>query len=182
MKKLFPVLLLVTACGSQPLEQREYLLRPAAHVVPSSSGDVVRLAGVRIAPYLDRKGIVLQTGTMEIHTGRQHRWAEPLDEAIARYLQVAIGSHAGVTVEMTPLTTPGDYPEIEVRIHQLHGSATGDVRLSAEWTLSSAGTHGIHAFDGSVRQEEDGYPALVQAHAALLDEFARAIAGSLTAG
>ena len=39
---------------------------------------------------------------------RHHRWAEPLDEAVERYLQVSIANQAGeLPFESVPLTTTG---------------------------------------------------------------------------
>ena len=178
-KRSVLLVLLLAGCGSQPLDQHEYLLRPERGAEPAPTAEVVRLGKVAIASYLDQDGIVLQTSSAEIHSGRQHTWAEPLDNAIHRYLQVAIGARAGVVVEVAPLTTRQPKPEIEVRIHQLHGSTDGDVRLVAEWVLSAEGTAEIHQFDRSVRQSADGYSALVDAHRYLLDELAAAIAAGL---
>lgn len=179
MKRSTLLVLFLAGCGSQPLEQHEYLLRPERGAEPAQTAEVVRLSKVAIPSYLDQDGIVLHTGATEIHSGRQHTWAEPLDNAIHRYLQVTISARAGLVVEVAPLTTSEPKPEIEVRIHQLHGSTEGDVRLVAEWMLRAEGTEQIHQFDRSVRQSADGYSALVDAHSYLLDELAAAIAEGL---
>jgi uncharacterized lipoprotein YmbA len=179
IKKTILLVVFLGGCGSQPLERHEYLLRPERGAEPAPTAEVVRLSKVGIASYLDQDGIVLQTSSTEIHSGRQHKWAEPLDKAIHRYLQVAISNQADVVVEVAPLTTSEPKSEIQVRIHQLHGSTDGDVRLVAEWAVSSEGTEQIHQFDRSMEQSEDGYAALVDTHRALLDEFAVAIAEGL---
>jgi len=184
MKYSVVVLCIVaTGCGGQPLDRHEYLLRPpvmAGVIVPENGTNVVRLGKVEVAPYLDQNGIALGTGTAEIHAGKQHVWAEPLNHGIERYLQVTIGREGGVVVEVAPLTTGTQTPELEVRIHQFHGSVDGEVRLVAEWTVSeSEDQDRLYRFDSRRRQATDGYPALIEAHGLLLDELAGEIARSL---
>jgi uncharacterized lipoprotein YmbA len=161
------------------VERHDYLLRPAPLTGAAQSQEPVRLLRVDIAPYLDQDGIVLQTGAAEIHAGRQHVWAEPLDDSIRRYLQVAVSRAANVVVEVPPLGTAGDRAELVVRIHQLHGDLAGQVRLVAEWTVRGGEEEGLFRFEQSVVQRGEGYPALVDAHAELLDGLAEAIAASL---
>ena len=181
MKYVLPILiLLLCGCAGKPPARQDYLLRPDSSVVGAEDRSVVRLRQVELAPYLDQDGIVLATADSEIHAGKQNVWAEPLDQSIVRYLQVAIGAAARRTVEVSPLTTPGSAMEIVVRIHQLHGSVDGRVRLVAEWSLTDdQGSVSLFQFESTVRQTTDGYPALVDAHGTLLDELASAIADGL---
>jgi uncharacterized lipoprotein YmbA len=135
-----------------------------------------------VAAYLDRKGIVLLTGDAEINEAKQHTWAEPLSQSIRRYLQVAVAAEAGVVVEVPPLTTTDPVLELEVSIHQLHGSIDGGVVLVAEWSLSGADfPPRLFQFEGRHKQRSDGYSALVEEHAALLDSLAQEIANQLKA-
>lgn len=175
--------LLLGACAGKAPERHEYLLPMPTPALPSGSQSPVHLLPVTIAPYLDQRGIVLQTEGAEVHVGRQNRWAEPLDASVDRYLQVAIANASGRVVEVAPLTTAAATTELKVRIHQLHGSADGTVRLVAEWSVSSAtGTGALHTFDATVGQSTAGYPGLVEAHGSLLDRLAAEIAASLDNG
>lgn len=174
------VLLLLGACAGKPVERHEYLLPMPVLSVPGGPGDPVRLLPVMIAPYLDQQGIVLQTAGSEVRVARHNEWAEPLDAALDRYLQVAIANAAGRMVQIAPLVTRMAMTEVQVRIQQLHGSSDGDVRLVAEWSVATPdGSRTLHVFDAAEAQPVDGYPGLVAAHAALLDRLASAIAGSL---
>lgn len=174
-------LTLAGCAGSPPVEDHDYLLRPQQLTVLSGGRSIVALERVSIAPYLDQKGIVLQTGRSEIEVARHHRWAEPLDEAVERYLQVSIANQGEVAVESAPMTTVEEDARLSVRINQLHGTETGQVRLVADWKVEQDDADPkLYSFDESVRQATDGYPALVDAHAALLDELSGAIAESLT--
>lgn len=173
-------LLLLVACAGQPPERHEYLLRPPASASFPAGRVPLRLLPVQLAPYLDQEGIVVQVSDVEVRPAKLNRWAEPLDEAVGRYLQVAIANAAGRPVEVSPLLTGEAGVEVQVRISQLHGSANGDVRLVAEWWARNAeGVGRLAGFDRTVRQSGKGYTPLVEAHAALLDELADAIAGSL---
>ena len=82
-----------------------------------------------------------------------------------------------------PLTTDNEEATVTLRINQLHGTESGQVRLVADWKVDR-GDQGsaLYSFDESTRQLADGYPALVDAHAALLDDLAAAIADSLADG
>jgi hypothetical protein len=174
------LLALLTGCGSQPLETHQYLLRPAEVELSTTSSATVRLSRVEVAAYLDREGIILQTGDAEINEAKQHTWAEPLSQSIRRYLQVTVAAEAGVDVEVPPLATADPAFELEVSIHQLHGSSNGDVVLVAEWSLSGADyPPRLHQFEARHKQRSDGYSALVQEHATLLDSLAREIADQI---
>jgi uncharacterized lipoprotein YmbA len=176
-------LLLAGCAGSPAAQDHDYLLRPQKLMVASGNRSVVQLKPVAVAPYLDQKGMVLQTGSSEIRVARHHRWAEPLDEAVERYLQVSIANQADVAVESTPLTTVEEDATVTVRINQLHGTESGQVRLVADWKVDRAGEEPmLHSYDESITQSADGYPALVAAHAELLDGLSGAIADSLKAG
>ena len=173
-------LVLLSGCGSQSLETHEYLLRPAELESSATSSPTVRLSRVEVAAYLDREGIVLQTGDAEINEAKQHTWAEPLSQSIRRYLQVTIAAVAGVDVEVPPLTTGDPGFELEVSIHQLHGSNDGEVVLVAEWSLSGADyPPRLFQFEARHRQRGDGYAALVDEHAVLLDGLAQEIAAQI---
>ncbi len=174
---------LLTGCtGAPPMADHVYLLRPDV-TVTATEGAPLRLKSVRIPPYLDQRGLVLQTGPSEIEVAKHHRWAEPLDGALERYLQVAIARRSGRPVETAPLSRPetgAEGPEtIAVRIHQLHGTESGHVRLVADWRITGEGEPEMHSFDETRTQSADGYPALVAAHAGLLDALAGAIVDSL---
>lgn len=181
---LLAISLLVGCTSSPPVQDHRYLLRPEKLMASSpDESSAVLLNPVLVAQYLDRQGIVLETGSSEIHVAKHHRWAEALDEAVERYLQVSIANRAGVVVESTLLTTDAAAARVTVRINQMHGTDSGRVRLVADWKVDHPDQDAtLFSFDESVSQGADGYPALVAAHAVLLDNLGAAIADSLAAG
>jgi uncharacterized lipoprotein YmbA len=171
--------LTVAGCTGPAPAKQTYLLLPGPAPLAADSAEVVRLVLVEVAPYLDREGIVLLREPAEMHVAGQHVWAEPLEASISRYLQVAIGRASGRVVEVPPFATDPASRTLEVRIQQLHGSLDGQVRLVAEYRIGTPAGARLHRFEAGETQRGDGYGALVDAHAALLDSLAEAIAATL---
>lgn len=171
-------------CSNQPIETTDYLLRhaQAANSSGVAEAPTIALRRVEVAAYLDQRGLVLETSAYEISIARHNNWAEPLSDAVRRYLQVAIAEASGQAVAAQLTHQPSLVQEIDVIVHQLHGSANGDVRLVAEWRVSDTGdgaTLTQRNFSATTRQDTDGYAALVRAHQVLLDKLASDIASSL---
>lgn len=170
----------LVGCASAPPEHHEYLLRPQPLAPVADDKAAVLLRPVSVAPYLDQSGIVLETADAEIRVAKHHQWAESLNEAIGRFLQVGIGNRAGLQVERAPLTTGTASEVVTVRIDRLHGDTNGTVRLVADWSVEPAdGPPRLYSFDQQARQSADGYAALVATQAELLDQLAGAIADAL---
>lgn len=177
------VCLVFSGCSNKPVPSSEYLLRPhQANTDTSGASTSIVLGNVGVPPYLDQRGIVLETAPSEINAARNHRWAEPLTYSVQRYLQVAIGQAANLDIG-GQLTPKGDVEkQINVVIHQLHASVSGNVRLVAEWRILDSRKGEVLAhkdFSASETLDVDGYPAVVRAHEELLNRLAAAIAAEL---
>jgi len=176
-------LLLCLGCASAPPAQKsEFLLRPQATSVPDSMQPTIGLGRVEVAPYLDHAGIAFETAPGEISIAEHHRWADPLDFAIRRYLQVTIGQAAGQSIAGSLMARDGVETEIDVLVHQFHGSVSGNVILVAEWQIRNEASEEILAyrqFSAIETVRGDGYAEVVRTHGALLDEFAAAIAAEI---
>lgn len=184
---LIPILMvIVTGCAATPSPPTEYLLRPP---LPETDGHVrqapdAALGRVSVPPYLDRQGIVLETGDQRLQVARNHRWAEPLSRSLRRMLQVGISRASGRAVGDTRSDTAGARLVIDVDIHRLHGSVDGQVILAADWQLRDAESGQVadrYRVVRSTLTAEGGYDALVRAHVTLLDELSTAIAETLDA-
>jgi uncharacterized lipoprotein YmbA len=176
-------LMMCLGCASTPPEQKtEYLLRPQATSVQESMLPTVGLGRVEVAPYLDHAGLAFETAPGEINIAEHHRWADPLDFAIRRYLQVAIGQAAGQSIAGSLIAGDGVETEIDVLVHQFHGSVSGNVILVAEWQIHSGASEEnwvYRQFSATETVGGDGYAEVVRTHGALLDEFAASIAAEI---
>jgi uncharacterized lipoprotein YmbA len=178
---LFAIVVLA-GCASSPPETHDYLLRPQISTTNYDTEPTIALDKIEIAPYLGYKGIVLETSPGQVDTATHHRWADPLDFSIRRYLQVALMQETGQNVASTFDSTDTVTKRVDVSIHQLHGSVTGRVKLVAEWQITSADADDATTngqYSGSETIAGDGYGEIVKAHADLLDHLASSIAAEL---
>lgn len=159
--------LLVSGCATQPAPERHtYLLRvPQGEASPVSPGRL-SLAHVAVPGYLEAQEVMLMVSATEVRPARFHRWAEPPREGLTRYLSNRLANE--------PVAT--DY-RVDVVVEELLGTESGNVRLRADYSLEDEAGGVVRGyFDRTVVQTSDGYPALVEAHAQLLEQLAEAIA------
>lgn len=147
MKHLFYVTmllpaLLLNACGSAPLQF--YMLNAESGAPPSHTslptGTVLGLGPIRLPAYLDRPQLVTALSEHEYQLDERHRWAERLDENIARALGLSLARQLGVEQVVRYPWAPRqtiDY-QISFDILELHQTAAGQSRMSAQWQLKKA--------------------------------------------
>lgn len=181
---LLPMVLATAGCTSTPPAPAEYLLRPALQETVRAVEQTPQLALGRVSlpPYLERDGIVLETGDRRVQAARDHRWAEPLSRALRRMLQTGVARASGRSVADLQNGDVEHVLVIDVDVHQFHGTVNGTVTLAADWALRDQRTGRVlqrHEFVRRTPTRERGYDALVAAHASLLDELAEAIAAAL---
>lgn len=190
MIKIGAVLVLAASClalgcssSPPPPERAYYLLRsaPAAALPMAGPEATVGIARVDVAPYLDRAGVVIGLGPYEVQEARFHLWAEPLADGVRAYLEDAVSARLGHVLGgglAAPLTWQR---RVDVEVRELHGDTSGTVRLRAGFTVTdaAAGVLAVEQVVATVEQSGVGYPALIAAHVALLDQLADAIARAL---
>ena len=176
--------LFIGACTSPAPSLQQYLLRtdtPAQYSVQNQT-EVIGIGAVLVASYIDDLGLVLETSNGEVRTARDHQWAEPLRESVRTFLarEISAGAHQIIRSQRSGET---DWQRrIDIRIDELHGTATGDARLVAYWTVFDMAERTVLAENGFVHTEalsDDGYEALARAHKKLLSRLALAITKSL---
>lgn len=174
-----------TGCSTTPPEPAEYLLRPSLENGRTiEQPPIAALGQLSVAPYLNRQGIVLETGEGRLEMARSHRWAEPLAHSLRRMLRMGIAQASGRAVAEARSGSGAAPVVIDVDIHRLHGSLEGEVVLAADWLLRDGDSAEVLGRYGTVHRvltKEDGYPALVRAHAELLDALSASIADTVTA-
>ncbi|MBQ0718568.1 MAG: membrane integrity-associated transporter subunit PqiC [Gammaproteobacteria bacterium] len=180
--------LFVAGCTSSVPTLNKYLLRSDA--APQFAGEpataVVGLGTLTVASYIDGLGLVLETDEGKIREARDNQWAEPLRESLRSYLAQEIAAQAKQVIRAR---SSGEIDgqrridiRIDIRIDELHGTASGEARLVAYWTVFDTTERKITVESGLVESERlsaDGYPALVAAEKVLLRRLAAAIAAKL---
>ncbi len=174
--------LVLLGCASAPPQPEYYLLRggegePGRKLAPSQR---FAMGQVRLAPYVDQPGIVVQVGDGEIRTANQHLWAEPMHGAMQRLIGVEVSRALGE--DIFPVTSSHGKRAFDVTIDQMHGTLEGEAQLVAYWSVRT-GDELLASYRFSEAQplSADGYPALVSALRQLLVRLCGEIADSLRA-
>ena len=177
-------ILLATACASAVPGLQQYLLRTEAssQFAVKDQSAVVGIGVVTVASYIDGLGLVLETSNGEVRAARDHQWAEPLRESLRTFLAREISAEAGQVIRAQRSGETDWQKRINIRIDELHGTANGEARLVAYWTIFDLEKRTVVAENGIVEIEalkNDGYGALVESHKVLLRSLASAIAATL---
>ncbi len=177
---------LLSGCmgASAPEERTFYLLRARVGDGSTSigTGAVVTMGNVRVAPYLNRAGIIVQLGEYRLREARFHLWAEPLDRGISYYLGERVTALLDRTEDEEALARKLSRYRIDVSVDEFHGTLEGEARLVARWALREGKARKdiqTQRFARTKSQQGAGYAGLVATQIALLDELAEVIASEL---
>lgn len=169
----------VTVGGSgQSLPAHYYLLTAKASIEDSRTDLSLGVGPVRIAPFLDRSGIVIHNAGGEMTLSDTHRWAESLEQGIQRVTLQNVEALSGAKVRNFPWSR-ATAPDLALRldIFDLNRRPDGMVVLEVNWVLEDLRSGSlIHSHrDGFMVRpvaELDDYPGLVNAYSDLLAQLA----------
>jgi len=182
-------------CVPQPKADptRFYLLIPIAPAAkgPAAPEEIfrVRLKEVELPAYLQSKSLAVRSRATEVVYEEFHRWAEPLDEGIARVLAKDLSALSdGKWMVRSRDSAAPDF-EIALRITACEGvkdaEETGSSSFGATWEVTAIRAQGSAAVKRGVFEAAptawDGrdYGALVERLSLALAELARKIDGIL---
>jgi len=132
------------ACRSEPTTF--YLLTPVQDSddgsdTQSAAGPLIGVGPIVVPHYLDRPQIVLRATGGAVTLGEFDRWAEPIQDGLARVL----GENLAVMVPTNQVTvfpwrraTAVDY-QVVVQLIALDADAEGNVFLAARWAVMGPG-------------------------------------------
>ena len=182
-------ILLVTGCSFSPTPSLEqYLLRaePPVQFTSKSSRQglvtTISLGKVIVAPYIDGLGLVLEKGDGQVHTARDHQWAEPLRLSLRSFFSNKISENFGQPIRAYSYGSKDLSRRIDIRIDELHGTKNGEAKLVAFWVVIDLGKQAVlseNSFYDTEALAHDGYDALVFAEKTLLSRLASSIAKTL---
>jgi len=174
-------------CASSP-PTRFYLLSPVTGPEKPTNADErcisVGLLPVKIPEYLARQGIVTRVTPHEVSIGVLHKWAEPLEQNIARVLTQDLSTRLcteSVVLFPWKKAMSIDY-SLQVEIIRMDGTLGKDAVLEAAWSIFKGGDPQRLLFRKShfeVPTKGPGYEAFVGAQNGALDELSREIAEAL---
>ena len=134
-------LALLAACGSTP-PTAWYVLSADAPAAPVAERPRIGIVALDVAEYLLAPQVAGMEGANRVRRAEFARWAEPLDEGVARVLALDLGARLGTQgVRLGPW--PREWvpdQELRVRVQRLDAGA-GAAELVAAWSLQD----GAHA-------------------------------------
>ncbi|ALB62304.1 probable lipoprotein protein YPO1422 [Cronobacter condimenti 1330] len=183
MKKWLPLIVvaLLSACSST--EQTTWYQLPAstapvAHNVPMNSQHLLWIEQVAVPDYLAGNGVVYQTTDVQYVIASQNLWASPLDQQLRNTLVTNLSATLpGWVVSAQPLGAEQD--TLNVNVTGFHGRYDGRVIVSGEWLLKHNGQLIKRPFYTELKQQQDGYDAMVKTLAQAWQQQAKSIADEI---
>jgi len=176
----------LAACigGTTPPSQF-YMLEPiqaARQPAGAVEKRVIALAPVRIPQYVDRPQIVTATGKNAYQLSELNRWAERLDDNIARVL--AQNLSALVPADLVLLNATGRAKQaalrVSVNILEFHIDPKAQARVSAQWSVARGEeTLLARPFQCGEAATAGDYRAMAGALNTCLDRLSREMADAL---
>jgi uncharacterized lipoprotein YmbA len=163
-----------------------YLLEPivetGATAASAAKRPLIALSPVRIPEYVDRPQIVTATGKNAYHLSEFDRWAEPLNDNIARVLQQNLA--ALVPAEVVKVNASRMAKEAQLRVSvnilEFHVDPQQQARLTAQWQIVRGNTMvASRQVSYQTPAAEDTYPAKVAALNTCLLSLSRDLAAAL---
>jgi len=186
---LIGLLCLIGCATKEPLPNFFVLTGPdsgSRTVRTQSSGSIVVLIRrVDIPAYLAKTTLVTMKGGMEVQYAATERWAEPLDQGIARAVAQDLSRNSRIRAYgFSPGASPVEHSyEVWIRVERFEGNENGEVVLRAHWSVSSAGSS-ISVIGRTVNIRRSGwqpgdYPGLVRLLSEEVAEMSRQIASAI---
>jgi len=182
-------LLALSACGSTPPSRFYSLEAVPAALVPAADpgGLAVDVGPIVLSTALDRAQMVTRLGPNEVALHDYSRWAERLEDNVARVLcedlSVALGSQRVGTVPASE--TREDSWRVTVQLVRFEAGPDGRSLLVARWRLFKPGAmtpHVTRKSASSTALPTDDASGIAAALSTDLDALAREIAAELLAG
>jgi uncharacterized protein len=180
------LLLVLEACTSAP--PRFYLLSSLSTsetmAVPAApQGPVIGVGPITLPKYLDRPQIVTRTGDNQLALGEFDRWAEPLQDNVARVLAENLARLIPtdqVLLHAWPRSDTLDY-QVTAEVLQFDGWLGGESKLLALWSILDGAELSLWSQRAALNASVSGreYQALVMAMSQLLESFSRDLAGAI---
>lgn len=176
-------LLLLNACSSTPIQfymlNAESGASAAATTLPA--GSVLGLGPIHLPAYLDRPQLVTALSAHQYQLDEHNRWAERLDENILRALSQSLSKQLGVDQVVRYPWSPRQHVDYQLSfdILELHQTAAGQSRLSAQWQLKKAEQVAIGKRFECTEAAADNAEAIVTAQSRCLARFSEELANAV---
>ena len=122
-----------------PTAERTATASTADGSVGSATNVSIGVGPIMVPAYLDRRQIVIRTGTDQVELSAFHRWAEPLEDGMARILSEEIAARVPtervVTFPWRGVVARAIQYQVVVTVVRFDGRPGGDVTLDTRWRI-----------------------------------------------
>src|ERR1700730_16479807 len=163
----FAGVVLASCASKEPFPRFYVLTQTSGPMASRRGGTTVFVRRVEVPAYLVRLSIVTMRGGGEADYAETARWAEPLDQGVARAVAENLNRRSGITaIGFSPASPPGPHRyDVQIRLDRFEGTENGDVVLAAHWEVLTA--DGSSVSNRSTEIHRNGwtpgdYPGLVK--------------------
>lgn len=177
--------IVLASCAAREPFPRFYVLTPTSEPISSHrGGTTVFVRRVEVPAYLIRLSPVTMRGGSQADYAETARWAEPLDQGVARAVAENLNRRSGITAfGFSPSAPPGPHRyDVQIRLESFEGTDSGEVVLAAHWQVLTADGSSVASRRTEIRRNgwtPGDYPGLVKllsdAVAEMSGQIARAI-------
>jgi uncharacterized lipoprotein YmbA len=135
--------ILFVSCATKEPENRFFVLtQPGDTGMRHAKGISVFVRRIEVAPYLARTNLVEMRGGNQPVYAPTARWAEPLDQGVARAVADSLRRSFGFQAYgFSPGGPPPEHSyDVTIRLERFEGNDNGDVVLVARWGISGSGS------------------------------------------
>lgn len=171
------VLALAGCSTTANIDTQYYLLHnPTAVVTQSDTKQTVLFSLAPLPAYLNQPHLVMQLDEHQIHHAKHHRWAEPLNDAVAKALLNDLNQTGGNShfIRQNRKNTSSQHPTLAITIEHFHSYSEAKVILSGSYWLNPGASDqpSERAFFFEMPLTADGYAHSVSQMRALLGQLA----------
>ncbi|MGA8120633.1 membrane integrity-associated transporter subunit PqiC [Rouxiella badensis] len=145
-------------------------------LTPAAQKPKLWISQVSVADFLGTSGLVYQTNDVQYVMAANNLWASPLDQQLQQTLQTYLGRNLPGWVVSGQQASDGNQEQLSVNVTGFHGRYDGKAVISGTWTLTRDGQVSQHNFNIELKQNQDGYDALVRTLATGWEQEANSIA------
>jgi uncharacterized lipoprotein YmbA len=174
---------LVAGTGCASPRSNFYTLNAEAKPAATRSDISVAVGPVSVPPAVDRPQIVVRLAQNQVGIDEFHRWASPLQDAIARVVAENLAAMLGTSrVSVSSLaTSAGARYRVLIDVLRFESAPGETATLDAVWTVRSTKDGATRSGRTTVSEPvpDRGYATLAAAHSRALERLSADLAGAI---
>ncbi|EHI05258.1 hypothetical protein VCHC41A1_1855 [Vibrio cholerae HC-41A1] len=174
---------LLVGCGGTPQPKVSFYLLPnnpelSEHIQPKTLPLLV-VQPVELAAYLDTQGIVYRQSETQVIQARQNQWAQRLSPQLTQRITNDLRRKQSRywPAPLNASSIQQEHWKLQVRLQRFNGVYTGNAEVAGNWELLNPKGESMlnQEFSFQVPLKDTGYPALVEALSAGVDQLSTQI-------